>query len=490
MLRLITLTAALVSSAVLAQTVPGSISFNARLTDTAGAPISGSHTLTFSLFSQASGGAAAWTETQSGATFSTEGVVYAELGSVTSLTPAALDGSKLFLEISVDGTIMTPRLAVVSVPYAIRASVAASALSIGSITETNIQRRVTGTCSSGNAIRSIDGSGGVQCEPTGMTGGLTGVTAGAGLTGGGTTGNVNVALQWCANGEILSSTGAGWQCAAPPPAFNGMYTGNSTFTGNVTITGTLNATVVAGLGESRATPATSCAALHTARASLPSGVYWLMPSSTTSAFQAYCDMVNEGGGWTLVWSNLRGGRGKGSTELQWKNAVETLPRFGSTPIGTDLESFTVYTGIKHFTTLAPGGLMRYDWSTDYGQAVSQRRVCPFALIPTAEYQITFTTASCTAPIGSVPAGLFTSHNNARFSAYDRDNDSGPTTNCGATYGNTPFWYTNCWDGMIWGGSELSANYANGAYWAGSANQFAVVGSTNGVGAGNGWLWVK
>lgn len=211
MLRLITVTAALISSAVLAQTVPGSISFNARLTDTGGAPVTGAHTLSFGLFSQATGGAGVWTETQAGLTFSTEGVAYAELGSVTPLTPAALDGSKMYLEISVDGTTMTPRLAVVSVPYAIRASVAASALTIGSTPESNIQRRVTGLCNAGSAIRSIDPSGGVQCEPSG---GITGVTAGAGLSGGGTSGAVSVALASCANGEVLRSNGSGWACAA------------------------------------------------------------------------------------------------------------------------------------------------------------------------------------------------------------------------------------------------------------------------------------
>ncbi len=209
--------ACLTSSLVLAQTVPGTITFNARLTDTGGTPVTGSHGLGFGLYDTSSGGAALWTETVAGASFSTEGLAFVELGAVTALTPAALDGRKLYLEISVDGTTMTPRLAIVSVPYAIRASVAASALQVGSLTESAIQRRVTGTCNAGQAVRSIDAAGGVQCEALVSSGGdITEVTtaAGSGLQGGATSGAVALGLATCANGEVLRSTGTAWACAS------------------------------------------------------------------------------------------------------------------------------------------------------------------------------------------------------------------------------------------------------------------------------------
>lgn len=213
MFRSLTVLAFFTSNLVLAQTVPGSISVNGRLTDTSGAAITGAHTLVFGLYSQSTGGAAVWTETQAGSMFSTDGLVYVELGSVTSLTPAALDGSKMYLEISVDGTTMTPRLGIVSVPYAIRASVASVATSVGTLTESNIQRRVTGTCSAGQAVRSIDAAGNVQCEPVASTGGVTAITtpAGSGLTSSGT-GTVTLGLTTCANGEVLKSNGTSWAC--------------------------------------------------------------------------------------------------------------------------------------------------------------------------------------------------------------------------------------------------------------------------------------
>ena len=54
MIRILAAIACLTATLALAQTVPTSISFNARLADTAGAPITGAHALSFGLFDQAS----------------------------------------------------------------------------------------------------------------------------------------------------------------------------------------------------------------------------------------------------------------------------------------------------------------------------------------------------------------------------------------------------------------------------------------------------
>ena len=67
-----------------------------------------------------------------------------------------------------------------------------------------MQSRVTTTCPAGQALRSINQNGTALCEPiTGSAGGdITAVTAGAGLSGGGTTGDVSLAVVFSGPGFV------------------------------------------------------------------------------------------------------------------------------------------------------------------------------------------------------------------------------------------------------------------------------------------------
>ena len=249
------LVAMVLSAQAFAQAVPSRVSFTANLRDASG-PVTGSHVFVFTVYDAATGGTSGWSETWSSLQVN-NGLVFAELGTTTPITAGILNGAPLWLEVTLDGTVLAPRVAINSVPYAVRAAVAARAETLGTLTPADVQRRVTGTCPSG-AINAIDASGNVTCATgsSGLTavnggGGVTAATAGTTVTlgtdntvqrrtvaptcansymtaiapdGTATCGNytagsgVNVssntiALSTCPNGQVHKSNGPGYVCA-------------------------------------------------------------------------------------------------------------------------------------------------------------------------------------------------------------------------------------------------------------------------------------
>jgi hypothetical protein len=101
------------------------IGFTSRLADS-GTPVTGSRSFVVSLFDVATGGTAAWTESHADVAVS-DGVAHLVLGSVTALPDALFTDSPLYLELTVGGTTLAPRLEVLTVPRAVRAATAVTA---------------------------------------------------------------------------------------------------------------------------------------------------------------------------------------------------------------------------------------------------------------------------------------------------------------------------------------------------------------------------
>jgi cytoskeletal protein CcmA (bactofilin family) len=103
-----------------AQSAPGLMHQEGVLIDNAGNPLAGPVNLRFQLFAADAGGVAVWTENYNAVAL-TEGYYSALLGSVTPLTPAIVTQGR-YLQITVNGTDLTPRTRLASVPYALLAT--------------------------------------------------------------------------------------------------------------------------------------------------------------------------------------------------------------------------------------------------------------------------------------------------------------------------------------------------------------------------------
>ena len=160
-----------------ARAVPTKVNFTGRLTDSTGALIKGTvSSLQFKLYDGLTGGTLMWEETHSNVT-AENGLVYVELGSTTALNDTIFNGDELFLEVTVEGEAMSPRLAVLSAPYAIRAGMASDV--DGDIHPTSVYIGTTLVIDKdGNWV----GGGTGPMGPTGPTG-AAGPTGPAGPTG-------------------------------------------------------------------------------------------------------------------------------------------------------------------------------------------------------------------------------------------------------------------------------------------------------------------
>lgn len=215
------------SGPVQAQMAPAVLPLQGFLTDGAGTPIDGDISLRINLYDSEVATTDIFTETQTVMVDEGHFVVY--VGDVTTLDLAIFrDNSEVWVGLAIDGGTELPRFQLGTVPYAAFAQFSNTSANTLQLAGTpaadyalraDTQARVTGTCPTGQAIAAINADGTVMCRSVGATvmgacptgqavvgitatgaltcapmGDITGVAAGSGLTGGGTSGDITLGI--------------------------------------------------------------------------------------------------------------------------------------------------------------------------------------------------------------------------------------------------------------------------------------------------------
>ncbi|XP_028424410.1 microfibril-associated glycoprotein 4 [Perca flavescens] len=173
-----------------------------------------------------------------------------------------------------------------------------------------------------------------------------------------------------------------------------------------------------------------CSDIYNNDNSRPSGVYTIYPIGPTSAVQVYCDMVSEGGQWTVFQRRLDG------TVNFYRGWDQYKTGFGiaAGEYWLGLESLFYMTQRKRYELLV-------DMEDFEGNKVFAR-YSSFSINPESSgYTLNVS--------GFTDGGAGDSlsyHNGEKFSTFDKDQDSSTTTttNCAKLYLGA-FWYKSCYN---------------------------------------------
>jgi len=143
---------------------------------------------------------------------------------------------------------------------------------IDGMDSTAMQQRVIGTCASGQAMVEVYAGGGVRCQTVGGAGDITSVTAGTGLTGGGGSGDVSLAVSFasvqarvqnpCPSGQAVSGIAESGAVSCVPVGGAGDITSVTAGTGLTGGGGSGDVTLAVNFGSS-GTAVTAARSDHT-----------------------------------------------------------------------------------------------------------------------------------------------------------------------------------------------------------------------------------
>lgn len=295
---------------VLALAVPGRIPVQGSMLDGGGSPLSGSHTVRFSVSAD---GAPLWQDDV--VVDFHAGMFSVLLGEAGDLDITAWNERALTLTARVDGGVTS---APVEIGWAPRAGYAADAGRLGGQPPSAFARvgdeqpwsaidaAIQGQVAAGTGLSAASG---LSVDPTWLRA-QTAYDAGDGLELSARVFAVDtIAVEADIEADLTAAFDTRYQQTGS--VCNSARAGAVRFSGgsfqgcdgtNWIALGTGSTPAVSGDGSTAATAGASCQALLDAGINRGNGAYWIDPDggATTNAFQAYCDMSMQGGGWTLV----------------------------------------------------------------------------------------------------------------------------------------------------------------------------------------------
>ncbi len=177
----------LIGANTLSAQVPQLINYQGKLVDAGGDPLVGTYSILFTIYDSESGGTSLWSETHSSVNV-TDGVFQVLLGSYETFDNLFTQSGERFLGVKVGSfNEMTPRFRLTSVAYSLRSS-RADSVAGGAVVKSINSLKDDVELVQGTNITITPNQNTLVISASG--GDLTGVSAGSGLTGGGTTGNV------------------------------------------------------------------------------------------------------------------------------------------------------------------------------------------------------------------------------------------------------------------------------------------------------------
>lgn len=266
-----------------------------RLLDSQDAPVTGSVAMTFSLFDEPTdtGHPALWSDSYT-ETFA-QGVYSVALGDTAgghAPLPARMFTGPRWLEIAVAGQVLAPRLRIGEMPESAWADAASDSLNLGGIPAARYALQagvdalsestaaaIAAAVQSDRSYSDSDASSAVSFVDSQLAGYAK--LSGAAFNGEVTVQNPKNAPD-AANKGYVDSQLAGVQSSIS------------------SIQSSLAGVQPICAGMLQSNPAASCQSIYANCPGAGSRVYWLQPPADSSPFQAYCDMANDGGGWTLV----------------------------------------------------------------------------------------------------------------------------------------------------------------------------------------------